>query len=627
MSRRLCTFMGLFCFLASYTLVGQTSQRTATNAAYDFPFQDPTLSTAQRVDDLVGRLTLEEKVYQLFNEAPSIERLGIPQYNWWNECLHGVARAGHATVFPQAIGLAASFDEELMLAIGTATSDEARAKHRNFARSGVRSIYTGLTFWSPNINIFRDPRWGRGQETYGEDPYLTSRMAVNFINGLQGDDPKYLKTIATAKHYAVHSGPEETRHVDNIFINDRDLHETYLPGFKAAVEEANVQSIMCAYNRLRDQPCCGSDMLLQRILREDFGFNGYVVTDCGAIRDFYKDEPIYHNIVDRPSQAWGWAIAAGTDLNCEESKAFIDDNYEQAVEMGMLNEADLNRALKRLFTARMQLGMFDPETHPYTQIPMSVVGNEAHQQLALRAAEQSLVLLKNEEVLPLRGRPTIALLGPNAHNEDVLVGNYNGVPMNPSTPLTALRERLGAKRVLYAPASPLVANVYAHYTPVPAEVLFHRKDGKLMPGLQAAYYKDTSLESPPDLERVDAQVDFIWAKTPISGLLEESTAVRWEGVLRPNRTSNYQFGGTVTVKIDGRELAEREIVALQADQTYALEVNYVKEKFWWGNTVTPQAHFTWVDAAKDYQAEALAAAQAADVIIFCGLTLSFSQAG
>jgi beta-glucosidase len=397
-----------------------------------FPYQNTTLSFDERVDDLVSRMTLQEKALQLFNQAPAIERLGVPAYNWWNECLHGVARAGKATVFPQAVGMAATFDQDLMLRIGTAVSDEARAKNTDFIRNNARYIYMGLTFWTPNINIFRDPRWGRGQETYGEDPYLTGRMAVNYINGLQGNDPKYFKTIATAKHYAVHSGPENTRHIDNFYVNDRDLYETYLPAFKATVKEAHVQSVMCAYNRFRDQPCCGSDLLLNNILRNEFGFDGYVVSDCGAISDFYTKNT--HNVVDRPAQAVGWSLASGTDLNCEENRAFIEDHFEEAVRIGMINEKDINIAVKRLFKARFQLGMFDPEDQvAYTKIPMSVVGSPEHLKLTLEAAEKSLVLLKNDGILPLKKVKKIALIGPNANNPTILIGNYNSDPINPVT--------------------------------------------------------------------------------------------------------------------------------------------------------------------------------------------------
>jgi beta-glucosidase len=347
--RNMCKRLQISGFFAVLTLVGLNGQ-----SGVKFPYQDPQLPFEERAYDLVSRMTLQEKLSQFFNHSAAIPRLGIPEYDWWNECLHGVARAGKATVFPQAIGLAATFDESLMLSVATAISDEARAKHHYFLRNDVRSIYTGLTFWSPNINIFRDPRWGRGQETYGEDPFLTGRMAVNFIKGLQGDDPKYLKTVATAKHYAVHSGPEHSRHTDNFYVNDRDLYETYLPAFKVSVKEANVQSVMCAYNRFRDKPCCGSDLLLSTILRNEFGFTGYVVSDCGAISDFYT--PNAHHVVHTPAQAWGWSLASGTDLNCEMPFGFLEGNLDSAVNAGVINEKDLNTSLIRLFKSRFQLG-------------------------------------------------------------------------------------------------------------------------------------------------------------------------------------------------------------------------------------------------------------------------------
>ncbi|MEN1783624.1 MAG: glycoside hydrolase family 3 C-terminal domain-containing protein [Bacteroidota bacterium] len=588
---------------------------------YEFPFLNPNLETDDRVKDLIARMTIAEKVLQLFNEAPAIERLHVPAYNWWNESLHGVARAGKATVFPQAIGLAATFNDSLMHTIATAISDEGRAKHHYFQSNDVRSIYTGLTFWSPNINIFRDPRWGRGQETYGEDPYLTGRMAVNFIKGLQGDDPKYFKTVATAKHYGVHSGPEVTRHTDNYFVNDRDLYETYLPAFKAAVQEANVQSIMCAYNRFRDQPCCGSNLLLDQILREELGFDGYVVSDCGAITDFYKED--HHNVVERPSQAWGWAIAAGTDLNCEENKEFIEDNIQQALETGMLNEGDINKALKRLFKARFKLGMFDPqELVPFTEIPMEVVGSEAHQKLALDAAKQSLVLLKNDSTLPLSKDTKVALIGPNTDNIDVLVGNYNGNPINPTTPLKAFQDRLGKAQVNYAAGTPLVPGFYGNMTTIPASVLFHEEGGVLKQGLKAKYFKDVEMAGNPDLERIDSAIDFIWQETPISKKVEETFAVEWTGLLKPETSGAYQFRlaslyGNAAIYVNGKA-TEDGFWELTAGKTYPLRITYIIKPFWWGNTVTPDAQLTWVNLDLPYETEALAAAEAADVILFCG---------
>jgi beta-glucosidase len=364
-----------------------------TNAQndYKFPFLNPQLSTEKRVDDLVSRMTLKEKIGQMMNAAPAIERLGIPEYNWWNECLHGVARAGLATVFPQAIGLGAAWDKDLMLQVSTAISDEARAKHHEFVRKEKRYIYQGLTFWSPNINIFRDPRWGRGQETYGEDPFLTGKLAVQFIKGLQGDDPKYFKTIATVKHFAVHSGPEKERHYFDAMTDERDFRETYLPQFEMGIKEGKAYSVMCAYNRYEGEACCGSKRLLIDILRNEWNFKGYVVSDCGAIGDIYQ----HHKIVQTPEEAAALAVKSGCDLEC----ATTYEHLTEAVKEKLINEAEIDTAVKRLFTARMKLGMFDPpEMVKYTKIPYSVVDSKEHHELALKAAQESIVLLKNENL-------------------------------------------------------------------------------------------------------------------------------------------------------------------------------------------------------------------------------------
>lgn len=582
-----------------------------------FPYQNTALPVDERVEDLVSRMTLQEKVMQLFNQAPAIDRLGVPAYNWWNECLHGVARAGKATVFPQAIGMAATFDQDLMLRIGTAVSDEARAKNSDFIRNNARYIYMGLTFWTPNINIFRDPRWGRGQETYGEDPYLTGRMAVNYINGLQGNDPKYLKVVATAKHYAVHSGPEFSRHIDNMYVNDRDLYETYLPAFKAAVEEAHVQSIMCAYNRFRDKPCCGSDILLSNILRKQFGFDGYIVSDCGAISDFYTKNT--HHVVDRPAQAMGWSLSAGTDLNCEESKAFVEDHLDEAIRKGMVNEKDINTSVKRLFKARFKLGMFDPESQvAYAQIPMSVVGSPEHLKLTEEAAEKSLVLLKNTGILPLKKVRKIALIGPNANNPTILIGNYNGDPINPTTPLKALQERLGSKNLIYTPGCPLVPGVFTDFEIVNEKNFFHTENGKLVKGLKAEYYQDTEMQTVPKISRIDKNIDFNWPKSPINQLTDESFGVKWSGVLVPVQSGTYQFSGNVSVDIDGKPVMGTDI-KLEKGKQYPFEAKLKVAAFWWSSNHQQQfANLSWVDVSRDYHQEALAAAKKADVVVFCG---------
>ncbi len=415
-------------------------------ASPSLPYQDIILNPEDRAADLVSRMTLEEKVSQTLHDAPAVERLGIPAYNWWNECLHGVGRAGIATVFPQAIGMAAMWNADLLAEIAAAISDEARAKHHDALRRGVHDIYYGLTFWTPNINIFRDPRWGRGQETYGEDPYLTARLGVTFVKGLQGDDPHYLKLVATPKHYAVHSGPEADRHRFNAVVNQRDLWDTYLPAFEACIREGQAASIMGAYNRTNGEPCCASPTLLQTILRERWGFDGFVVSDCGAIDDIYRD----HKVVDTPEAAAALAVENGCELNC----GCTYEALVEAVKQGLLDETVLDRAVIRLFTARFRLGMFDPpEQVAYAQLPISVNDCDAHRTLALRAARESIVLLKNaDNTLPLpKTLKTIAVIGPNADDEKVLWGNYNGVPSFTVTPLAGIRAALGAPaEILYA---------------------------------------------------------------------------------------------------------------------------------------------------------------------------------
>lgn len=405
-----------------------------------YKFQNTKLSFEQRVDDLLNHMTVEEKISQMVQNAPAIERLGIPAYEWWNEALHGVARAGIATVFPQAIGLASMFDSKLMLKIAKAISDEARAKYHKALKEGIRQRYFGLTFWSPNINIFRDPRWGRGQETYGECPYLTSVCATQFIKGMQGNDKKYLKTAACAKHFAVHSGPDNLRHTFDAVVSEKDLRETYLPAFKASVE-AGVEIVMGAYNRLNGVPCCANKRLLDTILRKEWGFEGHVVSDCMAISDIWKN----HKYTQTPEAAVSASIKAGCDLNCcidecEEPRISI----KRALASGLLSEEDINIAVRRLFMTRMKLGMFDPPSKvKYSKIKYSVVDSSKHRALAYKAAQESIVLLKNNGLLPLNREKikTIAVIGPNADDLDVLLGNYCGTPSSPVTLLSGIKEK------------------------------------------------------------------------------------------------------------------------------------------------------------------------------------------
>lgn len=412
-----------------------------------YPYQDIRLSADQRADDLLQRLTLEEKVSLMQNASPAIPRLGIKPYEWWNEALHGIARAGRATVFPQSIGMAASFDDVLLYEVFNAVSDEARAKNRNFNEKGQYDRYKGLTVWTPNINIFRDPRWGRGQETYGEDPYLTGRMGMAVVRGLQGpEDAKYNKLHACAKHYAVHSGPEWNRHNFNAEnIDPRDLWETYLPAFKDLVQKAKVKEVMCAYNRFEGNPCCGSKRLLTQILRNEWGYKGIVVSDCGAIGDFFQ--PHHHNTHPDAAHASADAVLSGTDLECGNNYKSITE----AAKQGLISEEKINTSVRRLLKARFELGEMNP-THPWSEIPYSVVDCPKHKKLALKMARESLVLLQNKDnLLPLNRQMKVAVIGPNANDSVMQWGNYNGFPSHTVTLLEGIRAKLPQAQIIYEP--------------------------------------------------------------------------------------------------------------------------------------------------------------------------------
>ena len=394
-----------------------------------------------RTSILLSKMTLKEKISQLGNNAPAIPRLGVLEYNWWNECLHGVARAGTATVFPQAIGMAATFNPSLINDIAVVISNEARAKHHEALRNNDYSQYKGLTFWSPNINIFRDPRWGRGHETYGEDPYLTGQIGTQFVKGLQGNDSKYLKLVATAKHFAVHSGPESERHFFNANVNQRDLWETYLPAFKDLVVDANVYSVMGAYNRVNGESASASNYLLQEILRDKWGFTGYVVSDCGAINDIHAN----HEIVKTPEESAALGVITGCDLNC----GGIYQRYLlESVTLGLISEKEIDTAVYRLFLARMKLGMFDPaKIVSYAQIPFDINNSQKHDELSLKTALSSMTLLKNSGVLPIDINKInkIAVVGPNADNINALLGNYHGTPSSPVTFINGLNDYVGKR--------------------------------------------------------------------------------------------------------------------------------------------------------------------------------------
>ena len=426
-------------------------------SAQDYPYQNPALSPEERAEDLVSRLTIEEKATLMCDVSDAIPRLGIKKFNWWSEALHGFANTNDVTVFPEPVGMAASFDDELVFKIFDATSDEARAKYHQAMRNGEENRrFMSLSVWTPNVNIFRDPRWGRGQETYGEDPYLTSRMGVQVVKGLQGpEDAKYRKLLACAKHYAVHSGPEWSRHELNLNnISQRDLWETYLPAFKSLVQDADVRQVMCAYQRLDDEPCCGSDRLLQQILRDQWGFEHLVVSDCGAIQDFFTS----HNVSSDAVHAAAKGVLAGTDVECQ----WNNHNYKllpEAVKRGLVQEEEIDIRVKRVLKGRFELGEMDPDAIvPWAQIPASVINSEKHRQLALEMARKSMTLLQNKnKVLPLnKTLDKIAVLGPNADDEPMLWGNYNGTPVRTITILDGIKSKVGEERIVYDQACDLV---------------------------------------------------------------------------------------------------------------------------------------------------------------------------
>jgi beta-glucosidase len=572
-----------------------------------------------RAADLVSQMTLEEKISQMVFDAPAIERLGVPQYNWWNECLHGVGRAGLATVFPQAIGLAATWNPDLVHEVATATSDEARAKHRHAAARGLREMYTGLTFWTPNVNIFRDPRWGRGQETYGEDPHLTARMGVAFVKGLQGDDPHYLKLVATPKHYAVHSGPELDRHHFDARVSERDLRETYLPAFEACVKEGRAASVMGAYNRVNGEPACASPTLLQRILRDEWGFDGYVVSDCEAIRDIYE----HHRTVETAAEAAALAVQNGCDLNCGSTYPALLD----AVEQGLISEDVIDRAVERLFTARFRLGLFDPpEQIPYARIPYAVIDAPEHRALALRAVRESIVLLKNENgLLPLRkDLESIAVIGPNADALPALLGNYNGTPARAVTPLDGIRSKLSAStRITYARGCDLADGV-PPLAVIPCTYLRPKRAAAGETGLTGTYYDSPQFEGEPVLRRTDRIVDFVWRDTtPLTGEWGDRFAVRWEGFLVPPASGTYRLGvnghSAYRLILDDEVIGESESmhhpilrareVELEASRLYRIRLDYVSRG------LDPQVQLLWSPPGADDEATALEAARKADVVV------------
>jgi beta-glucosidase len=605
-------------FLLLSIIIAFISIAKAQDLEPDYSFLNSSLPVDERVENLVGQMTLSEKVSQLTDYSAAIPRLNVPEYNWWNECLHGVARAGYATVFPQSITIAASFDRDLMLKVADAISDEARAKHHDFQKREVRGKYTGLDFWSPNINIFRDPRWGRGHETYGEDPYLTGELATQFIKGLQGNDEKYFKVIATAKHFAVHSGPENLRHTFDAQTSDVDLYETYLPAFEKAVKEGGVYSIMGAYNRFRGEAACASTLLLDSLLRKSWGFEGYVVSDCGAISDFHK----YHKITQSSAESAALAVIRGCDLNC----GFVYKALEKSVEQGLITEDDIDIAVKRLYTARFKLGMFDdPSEVPFANIPYRVTCSPEHNALAKEAAQKSIVLLKNENnILPLNSNDvkTIAVIGPNANNFESLIGNYNGIAKNPVTVYKGIKAKFEPKtKILFAEGSDLAMGISNLEVIEPC--YFETESG--IQGLIGEYFNNTKLEGEPAFSRLDDNIDFYWERmAPDKRLKLNNYSIRWTGYLIPPVSGTYAIGSwampNITVNIepelvklkmrnDHCAFHQEQSVELEAGKKYKVVVEYVN------NLGDGDVRLKWALPTSSKIADAVEVAKQADVVV------------
>ena len=474
-----------------------------------FPMWNYKLPVEQRVNDLVSRLTLEEKVAQMLNATPAVERLGIPAYDWWNETLHGVARTPYkVTSYPQAIGMAATWDTNSLYRMADYSATEGRAINNKAIELGrTKDRYVGLTYWTPNINIFRDPRWGRGQETYGEDPFLTAMLGSAFVNGLQGNDPKYLKAAACAKHFAVHSGPEPSRHSDNFNPTVYDLWDTYLPAFKELIVNANVAGVMCAYNAVNTQPCCGSDLLMTNILRKQWKFTGYVTSDCGGIDDFFR----FHKTHKDATVASVDAVLHGTDVECGRAAFYT---LVDAVKKGLISEEQINISVKRLFTIRYRLGVFDPVSMvKYAQTPSSVLEAPQHKAHALKMAQQSIVLLKNQNnILPLSKKiKKIAILGPNADNEIAVLGNYNGTPSNVVSVLEGIKEKLGKDvEVIYEKAINFANDTLLVHKDIST---LYSYDGK--PGVKAEYFSNEKLEGSPVLTQTEKEINHYWQEGSI----------------------------------------------------------------------------------------------------------------
>ena len=615
--RILAALIACFAFIASVALAQDVG---------NLPYMNPSLTPEQRAADLVRRMTLEEKASQLVNQARAIPRLKVPAYDWWSEALHGVAVDG-TTEFPEPIGLGATFDAPAIHAMAVDISIEGRIKHAQAERAGHSNIMEGLDFWSPNINIFRDPRWGRGQETYGEDPFLTGRMGVAFVTGMQGDDPKYYRVISTPKHFAVHSGPEPTRHFTDVDVSKHDILDTYEPAFRAAVTEGKAGSVMCAYNGVNGQPACANEFLLQDQLRGKWGFEGYVVSDCDAVRDIFTG----HHYLPTQAQSSATSLERGMDNECADffTKAKDDHDYRpfiEAVQQGYLSENAMDTALIRLFTARMKLGVFDPpEMVPYTKIDEKELDSPEHRALARKLANESMVLLKNDGTLPLKpGIAKIAVVGPLADQTRVLLGNYTGTPTHTVSVLEGLKAEFPNAKITFVPGTQFLR---ADGNPVPDNLLM-TDDGK--PGLKAEYSNWQGItfglgaRPTPIMSRVEPNINLSESNLPAEVAGKKSIGVQWTGFLTPPDSGDYLLGiradGFARVTLDGKPVAqefrthgvEAKIgrVHLDKGQKVALSVNY-------GNMGggQPRAQLIWAKVTNAPSPEAVTAARNSDVVI------------
>jgi len=594
---------------------GQASQ--GSNPAL---YLDPSQAIDTRVNDLLSRMTLEEKASQLVNQSRAIPRLHIPDYDWRSEALHGIAGAGLATVFPEPIGIAATFDTALTHQMAVAIGTEGRAKHNQAVRAGRRDILEGLDFWAPNINLFRDPRWGRGQETYGEDPFLAARMGVAFVSGMQGDDPKYLRVISTPKHFAVHSGPEPSRHTRNVEVSNHDMEDTYLPAFRAAVMEGKAGSIMCAYNRVNGEPACANSFLLEHSLRGVWKFDGYVVGDCDSVDEIFSE----HHFTKTIAETAALSLQRGTDNECIDSYSKAPDNsdykkYLDAVSAGLLTEAQIDTAVRRLLRARFRLGMFDPpEMVKYAQVSDSEIASPANRELALKVAQESMVLLKNNGVLPLGPNlKQIAVIGPLAQSALVLAGNYGGTPPRTTTVLEGIQKQFGSAQVTYAEGTNFLRQ--ESLIPPPA---YSTADGQ--PGVMGEYFPNKEFKGPPLVVRRDAYINLEPlphhqdSLTQPPGLTDFS--VRWTGLLTPTQSAGYRMftsGHTNRLWLDGKLViddlapegtAAEPVIELQKGHKYGLRLESIVQD-------DGGSELSWLSLIADPLSLALQQAVQADVIV------------